>query len=147
MKKINKLKLIFFICLIIFLITIYSSNYILFQLPKDISNKIAEKTNINLWPRYYTKLDTILRFIDDINIFYFKKDLLDGTFPVYELKLSKGDIQHFDEVSKVSVDQGYLRRNIKTRKKDKIKIRNNTYKIKTKLRGDTANHWDSRLKS
>ena len=147
MKKINQLKLIFFICLIIFLITIYSSNYILFQLPKDISNKIAEKTNINLWPRYYTKLDTILRFIDDINIFYFKKDLLDGTFPVYELKLSKEDIKHFDEVSKASIDQGYLVSDINTWRNAEIKIKGNTYKIKTKLRGDTANHWDSRLKS
>lgn len=141
-----------FLTLIIILIILFSLAVMirLFGLDTalyNFTNQFTEKTGIPVNYFLKEKLNSVFRVIDEINIFKIKKDLLDGTLPIYELKLSDGDLKHVQNVSELSTNQGYLSEELNTWRQVELKVAGQNYDAKIKLHGDIPIHWSNYLKS
>ena len=84
--------LVVVLALIIFGVVLYQFDTFVFEDAPNIAGKL--KSNLNR-----EGMNKILYNLDEINPFRFKKNILDGSLPIYELKLSSGDIKHFEELS------------------------------------------------
>ena len=69
--------------LLIVLIAIYKSDTIMIDIPESMAEKIASKTNIDLYPLWFKITNAVFRFEDEVNIFRLKKNLLGGDLPIY----------------------------------------------------------------
>lgn len=123
-----------------------------FQQPTTMINKLERFSNISMAPLLTwinnMFINKIFYFIDEINIFRIKKDLLDGTLPTYDLKLSANDMKFFKTISQTAKKRGYLGSDgLNQWRNAELKFNGETYKIKTKLHGDTPKHWAHPMKS
>tara|TARA_B100000315_G_scaffold255139_1_gene297753 strand:- start:2857 stop:5466 length:2610 start_codon:yes stop_codon:yes gene_type:complete len=91
--------------------------------------------------------NSLFRFEDDINIFRIKKNLLDGTLPIYNLELTSKVLGHLDNVSKISVSKDYLDSEINEWKPTKLNIDGKVYKAEIKIHGDNDVQWADSIKS
>ena len=152
----QKISILVLLSLIIILIFSYVAldfiSEFFFQQPTTLINKLERFTSFKAAPllEYSNNLilGNIFRFIDEINIFRIKKDLLDGTLPIYDLKLSTKDIEFFDKISQIAKGRGYLGDDgINEWRTAELKYNGKIFNIKTKLHGDTPKHWASNIKS
>src|SRR3989338_3575676 len=152
-KKISILVLLSLIIILIFsYVALDFISEFFFQQPTTLINKLERFTSFKAAPllEYSNNLilGNIFRFIDEINIFRIKKDLLDGTLPIYDLKLSTKDIEFFDKISQIAKGRGYLGDDgINEWRTAELKYNGKIFNIKTKLHGDTPKHWASNIKS
>ena len=124
----------------LFLIFFYNFYGPIWGVANNISDKISEETGVNIGKIFYD-------FESAVNIFRPKKDLWSGDLPIFQLKLSEKDVSHFNELSKDSVNQGYLNKEENSWRDVKLKYQENLYDAKIKLHGDLSNHWANALKS
>lgn len=110
-------------------------------------SKISKENQIPLDEKIIEVTNKILRFIDEINIFQSKADLLDGKNPIINLKFSQNDAKHFEEISNEGVKLGYLPNELNTWRDIELTYNGEKYKAKAKLHGDFSNHWAYSLKS
>lgn len=92
-------------------------------------------------------VDKYYKAIDAINILRYRKNLFDGSFPVYDLKLSANDVDHFNELSVKYLAQGYKDDESNTWRDSKLTVGNQKYDVKVKFHGDTITHWGGNLNS
>jgi hypothetical protein len=124
----------------------------LYEQPSELTYKLQRFTNMDFYPLLEYANNQIFRrlfrFIDEINIFRRDDNLLDGSMPIYELKLSAGDIAFFDIVSKAAVERGYLGSDgLNKLRKAELKYDGKTYEVQVKLHGDTPKHYKYPMKS
>ena len=140
----RKIVILGIIIVFILLLALYRSDNIVIKKPKQLAAQLATyvytKTNIDI-------ANSMFRFIDEINIFRVKKNLLDGTLPIYNLELSSRVLGQLDNVSKISVSNGYLDSEINQWKPAKLNVDGREYNVQIKLHGDSKLHWSDNLKS
>ncbi|MCH8004175.1 MAG: hypothetical protein IH934_06115 [Nanoarchaeota archaeon] len=115
--------------------------------PKQLTEYVHEKTNLDFLPLWSKITNSLFRFEDEINIFRIKKNLLDGTLPIYNLELTSKVLGHLDNVSKISVSKDYLDFEINEWKPAKLSIDGKVYKAEIKFHGDNSLQWDGNVKS
>ncbi len=149
-RRINKKRFRNIIIILLFLIIIigvYKSDTIMLDYPEQLLERIYEKSNIRLWPRYERKINSVFRLEDELNFLYFKNDLLDGKYEVYNLKLTSDELKHLNNVSDEGFKRGYISSEYNPWIKANLDHNNKAYNVKIKLHGDVFSHWNSRLKS
>jgi len=142
----RKLVIIGIIILIIFF-TLYKSDNVMIDKPKQIASYIQAKTNLDFFPLWSRVTNSLYRFEDEINIFRFKKNLLEGSLPIYNLELSSDVLRHLDNLSEISVNNNNLDSELNEWKPAKLSIDGKEYDVKVKLHGDNSPHWTYNLKS
>jgi len=119
----------------------------MFEIPKQFSDAMNTRTVTVIYNLMQGKQNAFLRAMDEVSIFRLKKNLLDGTLPVYNLKLSRNDLEHFDNISGIAKRVGYMDARDNTWRSATIDFENERYDVKVKLHGDLSLHWAERLKS
>ncbi len=145
-KKI-KLRYVLLLILLAIILSLFFSDKIMIEIPKYYAGQISSKTNLDLLPLWQRITGKMFRFEDDINIFAFKKNLMDGTFPVYDLELRSGDLVHLNNLSDVAVKSGYMPEELNTWREADLFVDGKQHKVKIRYRGDTPAHWAYQLKS
>src|SRR3989338_514108 len=138
----RKRKIILLVIMLFFIIVLAVMSFLVFKLGISIAGA-ANLQPADLYSEL--KLTYFFRFIDELNPF--KKKILDGALPVYDLKLSRNDIEFFDNLSKAAVERQYLSLDINKWRKAKLEFNGKEYDIEIRLRGDSATHWNDHLKS
>ena len=132
------------IIVLILLLALYKSGNSMIEKPKQLAAQLAAyvyaKTGTDI-------ANSMSRFIDEINIFRIKKNLLDGTLPIYNLELSSKVLGRLDNLSETSVSMGYLDSVINQWQPAKLNVDGKEYDVKIKLHGDSRLHWSGNLKS
>ncbi len=145
MRK-NK-KIIFSIILLLFLLSLYKSDKIMIEIPQQLTDKIYAVSGLDLLPHWQKFSGTLFRLEDNLNPFRFKKNLLDGTMPVYNLELSANDLRHFDNLSKTAIMLGYLPNDQNKWRSAKLRIDGKDYAVEARFHGDSPFHWSKSFKS
>lgn len=133
--------------MILFLLMIYESDTAMIKIPLRLASSINAAYGIDISPQWLRISGALFRLEDDINPFRFKKNLFDGTLPIYNLKLSPSDLQHLDNVSAAAIMLGHMPDDQNTWRSAKLNIDGKDYNIKAKLHGDSTQHWSKELKS
>jgi hypothetical protein len=145
LKK-RKILIVGFILLLV-LFALYKSDNVMIDKPKQLAESVQKKTNLDFYPMWSKITNSLFRFEDDINIFRIKKNLLDGTLPIYNLELTSKVLGHLDNVSKISVSKDYLDSEINEWKPTKLNIDGKIYKAEIKIHGDNDVQWADSIKS
>lgn len=117
------------------------------EIPQKIIERIHAISGLDLSPHWTKFTVALFRFQDDINLFRFKKNLLDGELPIYDLKLSPNDLRHLNNLSKTAIRLGYLPNNKNSWRSSKIRINGEEYNVEVRMHGDSPPHWSKELKS
>lgn len=123
--------------IVIVLFLIYKSDYLMLD--------VTEGTPVE--GVFFYGINKLAKFEEEVNPFRLKKDLLDGKLEVYNIQLSKNDLDHFANISKAGIENGYLEDQSNTWRSAELEVDGEKYNVKVKLRGDVEIHWNSRLKS
>ena len=102
--------LLFIILLLITFSFMFSDK--VFETSETIAEIVARNFGNDKDPGYLNdminiQIDKYYMFLGDVNVFRIKKNLFDGGLPIYELMLSKNDVEFFTNLSKKFVEQGY----------------------------------------
>ena len=140
----RKIAVLGIVIVFIIILALYLSDNAVIKKPKQLAAQLAAyvytKTGIDI-------ANSMFRFVDEINIFRVKKNLLDGTLPIYNLELSSRVLGRLDNVSKISVSNGYLDAEINQWEPAKLNIDGREYNVEIRLHGDSMLHWSESLKS
>ncbi len=123
------------------------ANLLFYELPRGIESGGFASLQRSLQQKMVDAANGVLRAVDEINLFRFKRNLLDGHMPVYSLKFSANDLRFFDNLSDSAVDAGYLPAELNRWRDAELDYDGRNYRVKVKLHGDLPNHWGSSLKS
>lgn len=142
-KKIFLVLLVFSILIILFFVFLLYSFNSIYNFSKSFI--LNDKSPLGIF--LVENGNKFFKGLDEINIFRLKKNLLDGTLPIYSLKLSRKDLRAIDQVSQTSIIKGYLPSEINGWRKAELTVDGKKYEIKIKLHGDMPTHWAYNLKS
>ena len=143
----KKKALILAILLLVLIFALYQSDKVMIDSPKKLSIFLAKKTNMDFFPLWSKITNAMFRFEDEINFLRFKKNLLDGKLPIYNLELDSEALGHFDNLSKTSTSQGYLDSEANEWRNAKLNVDGKDYKVKARLHGDAIAQWAHNSKS
>lgn len=96
---------------------------------------------------YFYALNKLFIIEDELNPFRIKKNLLYGDLPIYDLRLSRDDILHFENLSAVGEGLGYMPDDINNWRSAKLTVDGEEYNTEVKYHGDSSRHWIAPLKS
>ena len=142
-RKVLVLSLIF----LIFLLALYKSDTVMIDIPKKLSGTLSGATGIDVFSYWLRLTGYTFRFEENINPLRMKKNLLDGTLPVYTLELSPNDLRHFDNLSEHAMELGHMPDDANEWRSAKLYFSGQEYKINVKYLGDTPHHWARKTKS
>lgn len=142
-----RLRYLLLLILLAIILALFFSDKVMIEIPKYYAGQISSKTNLDLLPLWQRITGKLFRFEDDINLFTFKKNLMDGTFPVYDLELRPGDLVHLDNLSEVAVKSGYMPEELNSWREAALFVDGKHHKVKIRYRGDAPAHWAYQLKS
>ena len=139
--------LILLLVLLVSLFILYKSDKVMIDIPKHLAGNIYMKTNLDFFPLWTKITYSVFRLEDEINIFRIKKNLLDGDLPIYNLQLSSNDLEHFDNLSKISTSRGYMDSSLNSWISAKLDVDGKEFRVKVKLHGDSIIQWSDESKS
>ena len=116
------------------------------EIPQKLTSRIYDASGLDLHFHWLKLTRALFRFGDEINPFG-KKNLLDGTLPVYDLELSPADLRHFDNLSMSAIKLGYMPNDKNTWRSAKLSINGKVYDVEARFHGDSPPHWTKNLKS
>ena len=143
----KKRTLVIILLFLIFLLVLYKSDKVMIDIPKKLSEALSGDTGIDIFPYWLKLTGYVFRFEENMNPFRMKKNLLDGSLPIYTLEFSSNDLRHFDNLSKYAMELGYMPTDANEWRAAKLHFSGEEYKVNVKYHGDTPHHWARKVKS